>query len=68
MSKYNKDTVYLYGDNCECFGEIDRETLTREWNYFSKFPSILGPSYSESDKLPQQQTSRAEPTRTLKLV
>lgn len=67
MSKFNKDTVYLYGDNCECFGEIDRETLKREWDYFSKFPNILEPYY-ERGKAAQEKKSYAALMRTLKLV
>jgi hypothetical protein len=67
MNKPNKDTVYLYCDNCECFGEIDRETLTREWNYFSQFPSILGP-YNDKEKMAQQQSLKTAPVSTFKLV
>jgi hypothetical protein len=65
MSKYDKDTVYLYGDNCECFGEIDRETLKREWDYFSKFPNIFAPR--SLDEQPQP-VAENKTVRTLKLV
>lgn len=35
--------IRLYGDNSECFGEIDQATLTREWNYLQQFPRIFSP-------------------------
>ena len=42
--------IPLYGDNGECFAEIDQATLTREWNYLQQFSGIFSPYGGGSDK------------------
>ena len=42
--------IRLYGDNSECFGEIDQTTLTREWNYLQQFSGIFSPYGAGSEK------------------
>lgn len=48
MSENTK--IRLYGDNGECFAEIDQATLTKEWNYLQQFAGIFSPFGSGSDK------------------
>lgn len=42
--------IRLYGDNSECFAEIDQATLTKEWNYLQNFTGIFSPFGAGSEK------------------
>ena len=62
------DKIRLYGDNSECFGEIDRETLTREWEYLKAFPGIFSPYGAASAKNTDEQSRPAVKRPHLKIV
>ncbi len=60
--------IRLYGDNSECFGEIDQATLTREWNYLRQFAGIFSP-YGAGSERKLEAYDMPKPTRPqLKIV
>ncbi len=65
-----QNTVWLYGDNSECVGQIDAGTLVREWHYFSQFPTILGPCADRQEALRSVDTGAEKRTEgpSLRLV
>lgn len=62
------DKIRLYGDNGECFGEIDRETLVREWDSLKAYPGIFSPYGVASDRNADDQPRPVVKQPHLKIV